>query len=94
MYTPMHTRDGKISGFPSTAGYAMGWNVIHRKIGDVYTNDGGQQETRTFILSVPEKHFVMALAINLEADVYDEILFPLFELVMHEKLVDPDPRKQ
>jgi hypothetical protein len=36
----------------------------------------------------------MALAINLEADVYDEILFPLFELVMHEKLVDPDPRKQ
>jgi len=94
MYTPMHTRDGKISGFPNTAGYAMGWNVIHRKIGEVYTNDGGQQETRTFILSVPEKHFVMALAINLEADVYDEILFPLFELVMHEKLVDPDPRKQ
>jgi CubicO group peptidase (beta-lactamase class C family) len=94
MYTPMHTRDGKVSGFPNTAGYAMGWNVMHRKVGDVYTNDGGQQETRTFILNVPEKHFVMALAINLEADVYDEILFPLFELMMQEKLVDPAPQKQ
>jgi CubicO group peptidase (beta-lactamase class C family) len=93
MYTPMHTRDGKVSGFPNTAGYGMGWNVMHRKVGDVYTNDGGQQETRTFILNLPEKHFVMALAINLEADVYDEILFPLFELVMHEKLLEPDPKK-
>jgi hypothetical protein len=35
----------------------------------------------------------MALAINLEADVYDEILFPLFELVMGEKLVDSHPQK-
>jgi CubicO group peptidase (beta-lactamase class C family) len=94
MYTPMHTRDGNVGGFPNTAGYGMGWNVMHRKVGDVYTNDGGQQETRTFILNVPEKHFVMALAINLEADVYDEILFPLFELVMHEKLIEPAPKKQ
>ena len=92
MYSPMHTRDGKISGFPNTAGYAMGWNVMHTKVGDVYTNDGGQQETRTFILTVPAKHFALALAINLEADVYDEILFPLFELIMGEKLVDPTPQ--
>jgi hypothetical protein len=35
MYSPMHTREGKISGFPNTAGYGMGWNVMHTKAGDV-----------------------------------------------------------
>lgn len=88
MYSPTRTRDGKIAGFPHTDGYGMGWHLMRRKSGMVYTNDGGQQETRTFIVNVPEKHFVMALAINLEADVYDDILFPLFELVMGEKLTD------
>jgi hypothetical protein len=50
-------------------------------------NDGGQQETRTFILNAPERGFGLALAMNLEADVYAPIVFQLYELVLGEKLV-------
>ncbi len=53
MVTPMVTRGGGHTGFPGTEGYAMGWNVMKQPSGLVYVNDGGQQETRTFILNVP-----------------------------------------
>jgi CubicO group peptidase (beta-lactamase class C family) len=85
MYTPMKTRDGKFSGFPGTGGYAMGWNVVPQKSGFVVFNDGGQQETRTFILNFPAKHFAIALAQNLEKDNYGAIVFRLYELVLDEK---------
>ena len=84
MYTPMKTRDGKISGFPGTAGYAMGWNVVPQKSGLVVINDGGQQETRTFILNFPAKHFAIAVAQNLEKDDDGAIIFRLYELVLGE----------
>lgn len=82
MYTPMMTRDGKATG------YAMGWQIPpfeNRR--SMVTNDGGQQETRTFILNFPEKKFAIAFAMNLEADVYGPIIFRLYELVINEKLV-------
>src|ERR1051325_11086887 len=87
LFTPGHLKDGTVSGFPHTGGYAMGWNVMKKPWGEVYMNDGGQQETRTFMINVPQKNFIMAFAINLESENYDEILFPLYELVMGEKLV-------
>jgi CubicO group peptidase (beta-lactamase class C family) len=86
MATPMKTRDGGVSGFPKTEGYAMGWNVVHSSGRLVLINDGGQQETRTFMLDVPERRFAIAIAQNLEKDTSAEPLFELYELVLGEKL--------
>ena len=85
MYTPMKTRDGTLSGFPKTAGYAMGWNVVPQTSGLVVVNDGGQQETRTFILNFPAKRFAIAIAQNLERDDDGAIIFRLYELILDEK---------
>lgn len=85
MYSPMRTRDGSISGFPKTAGYAIGWNLASQKSGLVVVNDGGQQETRTFILNFPAKKFALAVAQNLEKDDDGAIIFRLYELVLDEK---------
>lgn len=68
MYTPMKTRRGGFSGFPRTLGYAMGWNVMSQKGRRVLHNDGGQQETRTMMINVPELRFAAASAQNLEKD--------------------------
>lgn len=90
MYSATKTRDGSISGFPKTAGYAMSWNLAPQKGDLVAFNDGGQQETRTFILNFPSKKFALAVAQNLEKDNYSEIFLRLYELVLDEKftLVD------
>jgi CubicO group peptidase (beta-lactamase class C family) len=85
MYAPTKTRDGKISGFPKTGGYAMGWNIVTQNTGLVVINDGGQQETRTFILNFPAKRFAIAVAQNLERDDDGAIIFRLYELVLGEK---------
>lgn len=85
MYSPMKTRDGNISGFPKTAGYAMGWNLAPQKNGLVIINDGGQQETRTFILNFPAQKFALAVAQNLEKDDDGALIFRLYELVLDEK---------
>jgi CubicO group peptidase (beta-lactamase class C family) len=87
MYAPTKTRDGSISGFPKTAGYAMGWNLVPQKSGLVVINDGGQQETRTFILNFPAKKFALAVAQNLESDDDGAIIFRLYELVLDEKFI-------
>lgn len=84
MYTPMRTKSGEHTGFKGTEGYAMGWNVVKQPLGLVYMNDGGQQETRTFILNVPSKHFCVAFAMNLESDTYGPIFLQLYELVLGE----------
>lgn len=85
MYAPMKTRDGQVSGFPRTGGYAMGWNLVPQTSGLVVINDGGQQETRTFILNFPAKRFAIAIAQNLERDDDGAIIFRLYELVLGEK---------
>jgi CubicO group peptidase (beta-lactamase class C family) len=85
MYAPMRTRDGNLSGFPKTAGYVMGWNLAPQSDGLVVINDGGQQETRTFILNFPSKKFALAVAQNLESDDDGAIIFRLYELVLNEK---------
>jgi CubicO group peptidase (beta-lactamase class C family) len=84
MYAPMRTRDGNISGFPKTAGYAMGWNLAPQTDGLVVINDGGQQETRTFILNFPAKRFALVVAQNLERDDDGAIIFRLYELVLNK----------
>jgi CubicO group peptidase (beta-lactamase class C family) len=81
MYAPMVTRDGQVTS------YAMGWQIPpfeNRR--SIVINDGGQQETRTFILNFPEKNFAIAFAMNLEADVYAPLINRLYELVLDEKL--------
>lgn len=84
MYAPMRTRDGNISGFPKTAGYAMGWNLAPQTDGLVVINDGGQQETRTFILNFPVQRFALVVAQNLERDDDGAIIFRLYELVLNK----------
>ncbi|HEY0380278.1 MAG TPA: serine hydrolase domain-containing protein [Pyrinomonadaceae bacterium] len=85
MYAPTKTRDGGVSGFPKTGGYGMGWNLLPQQSGLVVINDGGQQETRTFILNFPAKKFALAVAQNLERDDDGAIIFRLYELVLDEK---------
>ena len=81
MNSPQATLDGQITG------YAMGWQIPpfkNRRSMVIY--DGGQQETRTFILNFPEKNFAIAFAMNLEADIYAPLIFQLYELVLDETL--------
>ena len=79
-YTPMATRDGK------PVPYSAGWQVPPvRNRGLLVTNDGGQQETRTFILNALEKHFGIAFAMNLEADIYGPMVLRLYEIVLGQK---------
>lgn len=81
MYTPMVTRNGE------TIGYAMGWQIPpfeNRR--SIVANDGGQQETRTFILNFPEKNFAIAFAMNFEADIYGPVIMQLYASVLDEKL--------
>ena len=85
MYAATKMRDQNISGFPKTAGYAMGWNLAPQSDGLVVINDGGQQETRTFILNFPAKKFALAVAQNLESDDDGAIIFRLYELVLNER---------
>ena len=85
MYATTKMRDGAVSGFPRTAGYAMSWNLTTQKRGLVVFNDGGQPETRTFILNFPEKKFALAVAQNLEKDNYSEMFLRLYELILDEK---------
>jgi CubicO group peptidase (beta-lactamase class C family) len=83
MYTRMRTRSGSISGFPHTGGYGMGWNIAPQPSGElVVLNDGGQQETRTFILNCPSQRFSMAIAQNLERDTGGALIFRLYQLVL------------
>jgi hypothetical protein len=87
MYAPMKTRDGERTGFPGTEGYAMGWNVVRQKLGLVYFNDGGQQETRTFIINVPSEHLAIAFAMNLENDDYQPLFLDLYERITGQPFV-------
>ena len=76
MLTPARTGDGV------SVPYGMGWQIPpFRERGSLVTNDGGQQETRTFILYEPERHLCMALAMNLESDVYGPIVFELYRAI-------------
>jgi CubicO group peptidase (beta-lactamase class C family)/pimeloyl-ACP methyl ester carboxylesterase len=76
MYTPARTRSGE------EILYSMGWQIPERADrGALVMNDGGQQETRTNIINDPATGFSMALAMNLEADIYGPIHFRLYELV-------------
>lgn len=76
MLTPARTRDG------APVPYGTGWQIPpFRERGSLVTNDGGQQETRTFILYEPERHLCMALAMNLEADVYGPIVLELYRAI-------------
>jgi CubicO group peptidase (beta-lactamase class C family) len=84
MYAPLRTRDGQVTTS------AMGWQRPPGLAAGVVVNDGGQQETRTFILNYPEKRFGMAMAMNLEADVYAPIVLRLYEMVIGEKLFRVD----
>jgi hypothetical protein len=87
MYAPMKTRDGQLTG------YAMGWQIPpFKNRRSIVVNDGGQQETRTFILNFPEKNFAIAFAMNLEADIYAPLIFQLYEIVLDEKLSIDKPQ--
>jgi len=83
LYAPMRTRDGGFSGFPGTEGYAMGWNVMRAHGQRVLHNDGGQQETRTMILNVPDEKLCVATAQNLERDDEDvPLVLEIYEAVL------------
>jgi CubicO group peptidase (beta-lactamase class C family) len=90
LHAPMRTRGGGFSGFPGTEGYAMGWNVLRADGRLVLQNDGGQQETRTMIVNVPDEKLCIATAQNLEKD--DDglpLAFEIYEAVLGRRFPLP-----
>lgn len=85
MYRPMKTRDGRVSGFPNTAGYSMGWNIQKRDGYWFAHNDGGQFGTSTFILNYPDQDFTLAIAQNIQEGGGADIISKLYEMVLGEK---------
>lgn len=82
MYTPAKTRAGE------EVPYALGWQIPpFENRGTIVSNDGGQQETRTNVLSDPASQFAWALAMNLEADTYGPVLERLYLIVEGKTLV-------
>ncbi|HEV3486048.1 MAG TPA: alpha/beta fold hydrolase, partial [Vicinamibacterales bacterium] len=83
MLTPARTRSGE------EIPYALGWQIppIENR-GRIVFNDGGQQETRTNFFLDPASDFGMALAMNLEADIYFPVMARLWELVQGRPLVN------
>lgn len=75
MNTPARTRTGE------AVPYALGWQIAPKFRAGIVVNDGGQQETRTNILSDPSNQFAWALAMNLEADTYGQVLQRLYLIV-------------
>lgn len=75
MYAQMKARDGKPTG------YGMGWNILTISGHRAYVHDGGQQETRTFALYLPDEKTAIAFAMNLEADIYRPYIEKLYELL-------------
>lgn len=78
MRTPMRTRDGKVSGFPRTDGYAMGWSVLGQGSASVLFHDGGQPETRTMLIWDPRAGLTIATAQNFERDIHPPLAFALY----------------
>jgi CubicO group peptidase (beta-lactamase class C family) len=82
MVRAARTRDGK------AVPYALGWQIPpFRDRGSLVMNDGGQQETRTFILDDPGRRVRIALAMNLEADVYGPIVLEMYRAITGRALV-------
>lgn len=86
LITPMKTQSGSISGLSPNAGYGMGWEVSRIKNTRAAFHTGGQQETRTFVVNVPDEHLSIAFAMNLEDGKSDgPLVYELFEIITHEK---------
>jgi hypothetical protein len=66
----------------------MGWQIVpYENRGAIVVNDGGLQETRTKLVTDAAHDFALALAINVEADVYGPVLHRLYEIVEGHPLV-------
>jgi CubicO group peptidase (beta-lactamase class C family) len=61
MYEPMVQKDGRLTT------YSMGWNTSNLLGHHIVQHSGGQNETRTFLLSYPKKNLTVAVALNYES---------------------------
>jgi hypothetical protein len=77
----MRTRAGGFSGFPQTEGYAMGWTVLRSNGRRLLYNGGGQQETRTEILNLPDERLAIATAKNLEEDAELPVALEIYQVL-------------
>jgi CubicO group peptidase (beta-lactamase class C family) len=85
MFTPMRTRDGGRSE------YAMGCVPLPLPQLDTdgrfaVSNDGGQQETRTYLIFFPAQNAAIATAMNFELNTDDTLLQRLAQSVFGEPL--------
>jgi CubicO group peptidase (beta-lactamase class C family) len=78
MVSSMTIREGRFTD------YGMGWGIGTVNGQLVVSHSGGQAETATFLLCVPDDDFAIAAATNLESGDRDPYVVRLYQLVMNE----------
>lgn len=90
MWSSQYTADGQYIGY----GYGWSTPVVNGRF--VVGHGGSQQETKTYILSVPEKKFAAAVAINFENAEPSAYAAKLFEIILEEpwsiRMFSGDPK--
>lgn len=91
MWTSQATTGGRDIGY----GYGWGTNTANGRF--VVGHGGAQQETRTYLLTVPNKNFSAAVAINYEPTDSAAYVQKVFEIVLGEpwaiRYYAPDPKE-
>lgn len=91
MWTAQTTTGGRDIGY----GYGWGTNTANGRF--VVGHGGAQQETRTYVLTVPHKRFSAAVAINYEPADSAAYVQQVFEIVLGEpwsiRYYAPDPKE-
>ena len=81
------TRDGRLSGFPNTGGYAMGGMLLELNGRFCVFYNGGQHGTSTSIFSFPAENLTVAFAMNIQNSRGMAYFQKLFQLITDEPLL-------
>ncbi|HWW61740.1 MAG TPA: serine hydrolase domain-containing protein, partial [Thermoanaerobaculia bacterium] len=85
MSTSMRTRDGALTGYGMGCFVYPGTDSIDTNGRFAIANDGGQQETRTYLMMFPARNMALATAMNLEANIGE----PQFRHMLQSLLGEP-----
>ncbi len=79
MFTPMQTRDGRLTG------YGMGWEIGSLNGRFIVSHTGSQQETGTVLYVFPGRNLALAAAMNFEDATPVPYVLRLYDLLTDER---------